>query len=128
MKSRTKIWVGIGAFALVQGAGLTLTDGNLPSLSIATPAQAADGTCGWEINSHGRWNYDENCERGERFVPSRSYYRNDGRSYHNYGYDRRQWNEQAERWEHGDRRYNERGNGWGHGDGGNDRWGERGHR
>lgn len=128
MKTRAKIWLGIGAFALAQGAGLSLSSNNTPNLSFGTPAQAADGTCGWEISDRGNWIYDSNCERGERYVPARSYHRYDGRYYNNHGKVGRGWNEQAERWEHGDRRYNKRDGRWEHGEGGNDSWGERGRR
>lgn len=108
---KSKIWLGVGAFALIQAAGMAVA---------TTPAQAADGTCGWERSGeNGRWHYDGNCERGERYVGNRpgGYY-NDHRYHNNHGprYNERgeRWNDRDHRWERGDNRN------------GRDRWGERG--
>ncbi len=140
MKTKSKIWLGIGAFALVQAAGVSMEAGR-PSVTLASPAQAADGTCGWERSSKtGRWIYDDNCERGERYVGRRP--GNTSQGWHR-AWDPRsgEWyksgpSERGERWEKGERgeRWNERGERgrnergrgqWEHGEKG-ERWGERG--
>ena len=115
MKTKSKIWLGIGAFALVQAAGVSFEAGR-PVVTVVQPAAAADGTCGWEIKN-GRWTYDGNCERGERYNASRNYYNN----------------ERGERWEGGERgdrwEYGEKGERWDdRGKGGRGEYGERGER
>jgi hypothetical protein len=116
MKTKTKMWLGVGAFAVASAAGVSMNGGK-PNLTLAQPVQAADGTCGWE-RSEGRWIYDQDCGRGERFINNRSsgyyYYRNQRNERwngHDNGYHRG--------WERGERgRYHEQG----------ERWGERGER
>lgn len=110
MKTRSKLWLGVGAFALMQAAGVSYESGR-PVLTVAQPAEAA-GTCGWSRNDNGRWYYDSNCESGERYNSRPGY--NQGRN--------ERWNERGERWNDHDRRW-ERGERWNNG---NDRWGERG--
>lgn len=97
MKTKAKIWLGVGAFAIVQAAGISMEAGR-PNITLTQPA-LADGrgetACG-HYYYEGEWRY-RNCgrdNRGER------------------------WNERGERW-------NERGAGWQHGEKG-DPWGERG--
>ena len=120
MRTKTKIWLGVGAFAVVQAAGVTMQPGG-PVLTLTQAAKAADGSCGWERSSEGRWIYDNNCESGERFI-NRS--RSAGRYYY-YNERGERWNERGERW-NDRRRYNEQGNRWENGERGYDRWGERG--
>jgi hypothetical protein len=129
MKTRTKIWLGVGAFAFAQVAGVSL-NGGLPSVGIGQPAQAADGTCGWERSNQGGWHYDGNCEKGERYTDNRSRGER-GERWDNNRWERGQnyqhgqpWNERGERWNARDNRW-ERGNQWNHGERG-ERWGERG--
>jgi hypothetical protein len=119
MKTRTKIWLGVGAFAFAQVAGVSL-NGGVPSLTIGQEAQAADGTCGWERSSNtGRWEYDNSCERGERYNPNRPNERGG-----NWQRGER-WNERGERFNERGERWNEQGQRWEHGERG-ERWGERG--
>jgi hypothetical protein len=114
MIARTKLWLGIGAFAAVSAGGITYDNGR-PSLTIAQPAEAA---CGWSKGENG-WYYDSNCERGERYNPRPGYNTNE-RGYYYYRHD----NGYHRGWERGERgRYNEQGGRW---EGGYDRWGERG--
>jgi len=116
MKTRNKIWLGVGAFALVQAGGVTMQPGG-PTLTLTQAAQAADGTCGWERSREGRWVYDNNCENGERYVNRSNNYNERGVYKGNQRY-----NERGERWNERDHRW-ERGDGWNNG---RDRWGERG--
>ena len=128
MKTRNKIWLGAGAFALVQAVGVTAQPGG-PTVTLTQAAKAADGTCGWERSREGRWVYDANCENGERMVRrgSNYYYSDRGERWNERGerYNERgghRWNERGERW-------NERGQRWERREGWNnsrDRWGERG--
>lgn len=134
MKTTNKIWLGIGAFALVQVAGVSMEQGR-PSVTLASPAQAAsDGTCGWERSSKtGRWIYDDDCERGERYNARRPGDQRWDRRYDGWprGYDHSKRPYNDGRWERGERgeRWNERGERgrgqWEHGEKG-ERWGERG--
>ncbi|MDF3074328.1 MAG: hypothetical protein K0S54_1995 [Alphaproteobacteria bacterium] len=118
MRTNTKIWLGVGAFAVASVTGVTM-NGNQPTLTVAQPAQA-DDTCGWERHE-GRWVYDRYCGRGERFnnrsgTPGYYYYNN------NRG---ERWNERGERYNERGERWNEQGQRWEHG-GQGERWGERG--
>lgn len=117
MKMKTKIWLGVGAFALVQTAGVTMEAGR-PSLTLTQTVQAAErGVCGWYKNE-GRWKYDQ-CERGERYQGRPSNWNNErGERWNERG---ERWNERDNRWERGDRGHN--GRDWNNG---RDRWGERG--
>ncbi len=110
MKTRSKIWLGVGAFVLVQTAGVSYEAGH-PVLTVVQPAEAG---CGWSRNDHGRWYYDSNCESGERYNP---------RPGSNQSGRNERWNERGERWNERDNRW-ERGDRWN--DNGRDRWGERG--
>lgn len=103
MKTKAKIWLGVGAFAIVQATGISLQAGR-PTVTLTQPA-LADGrgetACG-RYYYEGEWRY-RNCgrdrqERGER------------------------WNERGERWNERDNRW-ERGDRWNNG---RDTWGERG--
>jgi hypothetical protein len=119
MRTKTKIWLGVGAFAIASATGVTM-NGNQPTLTVAQPAKA-DDTCGWE-RQEGRWVYDRICGPGERYM-NRSGTRPGYYYYHNDRGER--WNERGERWN--DRsRYNEKGQHWERGSRGYDRWGERG--
>jgi hypothetical protein len=113
MKTKTKMWLGVGAFAIASAAGVSM-NGAQPSLTIGQPAQAADGTCGWE-RSEGRWIYDQDCGRGERFTGNRYNYQNNERG-ERWGRHDNGWHRGWDRGERG--RYNEQG----------ERWGERGER
>ena len=111
MVTKKKMWLGIGAFALIQAAGI----------SLSAPAQAGDGSCGWErAQNTGRWMYDANCENGERDRGNRGGYYNGNRGYNERGYgwgnngryDNRYHGKRPDsRWEQGER---------------GERWGERG--
>ncbi|MGE0151386.1 MAG: hypothetical protein AB7R90_02125 [Reyranellaceae bacterium] len=123
MKTRSKIWLGVGVFALASAGGLSL-DGNRPTVTFAQPAQAADGTCGWEINERGNWIYDRDCQRGERYQARRG---KDWEQGENWERGERWNNERG--WERGRRdNWNERGEQWQRNPGGRDPWGERGER
>jgi len=109
MKTKAKIWLGVGAFALVQAAGVSMEAGR-PSITLTQPALAdgrGENACG-RYYYEGEWRY-RNCgrdNRGER------------------------WNQRSERWNERGERWNERDNRWERGDrwhdNGRDRWGERG--
>ena len=126
MRTKSKIWLGVGAFALVQAAGVSYEAGR-PILTVAQTAEAS-GICGWSKNDRGRWYYDGNCERGERYVPRPGYYQSNERG-ERWNERGERWNERGERWNERGERWNERDRRWEHGDrweNGRDRWGERG--
>lgn len=119
MRTKSKIWLGVGAFALVQAVGVSMEAGR-PTISVVAPAEA--GTCGWSRNERG-WYYDRNCESGERYNPRPGYSNNErGERWNERG---ERWNERGERWNERGERWNEQGQRWEHGERG-ERWGERG--
>ena len=105
MKMKAKIWLGVGAFAIVQAAGISMEAGR-PSVTLTQPA-LADGR---GENACGRYLYEGEWR-----------YRNCGRDNRNQRGER--WNDRGERWNERDNRW-ERGDRWNNN--GRDQWGERG--
>lgn len=140
---RSKLWLGIGAFAIVQTGNVAVGDRGL-EISAKPQAAKADwwGERGWQKGPCGpnqRWvvrNGKGEChdirrdwnERGERNWNERGD-RNE-RGHHNW-HERGDWNERGERnWNRGnDHGRGERGRGnWERGERGNDNKWERGER